>query len=207
METLFIFNLILIFSSLLLLFATIGAARETKKAKHKIRLTKTVSMFASARNNLLKLVYENKIDPNSVFFKSVYHMNTAFMRRPEQYLQISKELLSSFGTQNNNPNVEKSSILVDFDKNSENYEAVLRVYAEFMNAVSHIAIEYSLPLRILMKISIGKDDELKHLNFLYNSIKGLDFLKKIAKEYEEKKQFEKYQTELKSSLNSNFKLA
>lgn len=65
-----------------------------RKIKRELRINETQRNFAEARLALLKYALSGQIDVDGDIFRTTYGINTAFMRRPDQYAEISRGLAS-----------------------------------------------------------------------------------------------------------------
>ena len=63
---------------------------------HSHRTERTRARWAKARNLLMQLVAEGKLDVRSQTFRRLYHLQTFVLRRPDEYKEISSELFESF---------------------------------------------------------------------------------------------------------------
>src|SRR5205809_425605 len=102
--------------SFIVLVALLGAAKnialgicasiENRRARQIRNKERTRRQFAEARNALMNLVIASDVDVNSMSFRFFYYINTAFMRRPDQYRQISRILVSLFLNQHDSSSGE-----------------------------------------------------------------------------------------------------
>jgi len=78
--------------------------RKIRKLNHVMRVERTRSQFAKARNSLMHLALKDQIDPNSATFQVLYQVDTVFMRSPDKYPELSKALREALLTDNREPN-------------------------------------------------------------------------------------------------------
>src|SRR5437588_7394466 len=72
------------------------AWKDRARAKQTRNKERTRRQFSEARIALVELALARDIDIRSMSFRFFYHINTAFIRRPDQYRAISKLLVSLF---------------------------------------------------------------------------------------------------------------
>src|SRR5215469_9375245 len=75
--------------------------RRRREIQHVLRQEVTRRYFAEARTELMDLLFEGEIDPNSVTFTRFYHLNTAFMRSPDEYSKLAHALCVALFTSTN----------------------------------------------------------------------------------------------------------
>jgi hypothetical protein len=63
-----------------------------KAMTHLLRLERTQSKFAEARNQLVQLVVSGELPIESATFRHLYYLNTMIMRRPDEYPAIGVAL-------------------------------------------------------------------------------------------------------------------
>lgn len=125
-------------------FATLLKAEQTK------------SYFAIARNEMMRMALENKIDANTDMFKMVYGLNTVIMKRPDEYPAISRELTSLV------LNINQISSKANH-KFTQDERRILKFTAD---ALSHIIIEYSSFLKFMFKAKKITNRGLSKTGFL-----------------------------------------
>jgi hypothetical protein len=90
---------------LYLLITSIPTARRVRDLKRKIHIERTRSYWGEARVLMYKLAREGKISVNSHTFQSFVVMQTAVLRRPEEYDRISEVLFRQFTNPTVSPGV------------------------------------------------------------------------------------------------------
>jgi len=110
-------------------------------------MERTRRQFAEARNMLMKLVMHRAVDVDSTSFKFFYYINTAFMRRPDQYQDVCGVLVSLFLHQENSSSGDE--LLAESKTWSEGFKAVVR---ETANALGYVVIDYSWLMRLAFKL-------------------------------------------------------
>ena len=149
--------------------------------KHTIRVERTRHHFAEARTKLLKMVRESKIDANSETFKTIYHINTYVMRRPDQYPEISRKVLRAILLSKKEGSL--TSEAQDWDQETK------EVVRETANALGLIVVDYSRILRIAAWL----EDRYGLFTHLAKSLKNRE---------EQKNQVVKDITQAQQSLNN-----
>jgi len=114
----------------------------------------TKSFFAKARNEMMRLAAENKIDTQSDFFKSMYSLHTLIMRNPDSYSDFSAGLAKAiFNIQKRNPKQ-----LTESEKNISYMTA---------EAMGHIIINYSSAMRFLFGFAKRwTKNKINHASFI-----------------------------------------
>ena len=129
---------------------------ESRKAKRYHSLYKaehTKSFFAKARNEMMCLAIEKKVDTNTDFFRRMYHLNTIIMRNPDEYADISRELTTTLL----NIRSTKKQILTDEEKKISYLTA---------EALGHIVINYSVVMRLLFALTKRAQSKMNHAKFI-----------------------------------------
>lgn len=115
---------------------------------------RTKSYFAKARNELMVLAMNNKIDTQSEYFVTLYSLNTLMMRNPNAYSILSKEFTKSLLT-------IKSKGAYGL---TEGERKISYLTAQ---ALGHIVINYSGFMRLLYKvIHATVDKNMDQANFI-----------------------------------------
>jgi hypothetical protein len=70
--------------------------RKRSQYQHLLRVERTRAHFAQARNDLIGLVCQGKLDPNSRTFRLFYGIQTFILRRPDHYDLIGEMLWQQF---------------------------------------------------------------------------------------------------------------
>ena len=126
-----------------------------RRVRQSLRVERTQSQFADARNELMRLVHNGNIDTHSVTFGFFYSINTLIMRRPDEYREISAALRATFlnpsTSERNNALQEESKHWTKEIKNAVQLTA---------KAMDYIILEYSWPLRCLYRIRKRTDPTL-----------------------------------------------
>lgn len=119
-----------------------------RKYEHDLRTERTIGSFAQARNNLMALALEDKIDINSSTFQSLYEINTFVMRRPDKYKEISFFLMKVI-LEKEDCKEGKYSI----EKESKNWSPEIKIVVkETATAIGNLIFDYSPYLRLLFSI-------------------------------------------------------
>ncbi len=117
---------------------------DTRKVRHERNVERTRRQFAEARNHLFRLMLEHKVNVDSVSFKHFYQINTAFMRRPDQYREISAAVAYLFLKMPDSP---PSQEMLDESKDwSPEFKQVVRATAD---AMGYLLLDYSLFIRLM----------------------------------------------------------
>ncbi len=171
MDTIIVISAVLIIWSCLQFLELRRVRRVARKYQHLYRVEVTESHFANARNELMQLALQKKIDVNSFTFKYLYSFNTALMRRPDQFQKLSESMFKSIwrnSETNSNENI--------FKKEQEQWTPeVKRVFHLTADAIGYIVVEYSGFLRFVLKWLRRKDKSLNHTH-------AVDFLLYISKQ-------------------------
>lgn len=138
----------------------------------------TKSHFAKARNTLMNMAIENKIDANSGYFKMLYHLNTIIMRNPDYYEQISQELRDVIWDMNTYKTSSGIHPLTPHEKEATKLTA---------DALGHIAIEYSPLFKLLYKLRKKVDNSMTTGSFITYMAKVFHERQKLQAEKEIKK--------------------
>lgn len=123
------------------------AAKDRSRIRHYRNKERTRRQFAEARNALTELALTRDTDVNSMSFRFFYYINTAFMRRPDQYREISGVLVALFLNQHNSSSSEE--LLAESRMWSPGFKAVVRKTAD---ALGYVVIDYSWWRRFMFKL-------------------------------------------------------
>lgn len=74
--------------------------RGWRNARRRVRAERVRSAFAEARNEVVRLAATGALSPDSATFQTLYFVNTAVMRRDDQYDQMWPAFLGSISTVN-----------------------------------------------------------------------------------------------------------
>lgn len=147
--------------------------RQNRKLRQLIRTERTQQQFAEARNDLMRLALSGGIDTQSSTFRTLYHMNTAVMRRPDVYPEISaglfKVVLHTAAMESTSPVEEESATWSP---------AVKDVVKKTADAMNYIILEYSRLFRFIYRVERMKDP----------TVTPFVLLVRIAKRIQEKKE-------------------
>lgn len=121
--------------------------RKIRNLNHVMRVERTRSQFATARNSLMHLALKDQIDANSATFQVLYQVDTVFMRSPDRYPALSKALRDSMLAGKQKPN---QAVLAEKehwnDKIRENVIAT-------SDAMEKVITDYSILFWFLSKIA------------------------------------------------------
>lgn len=160
-----------------------------RKYRHEYRTERTQSHFAAARNDLMRLAIAGEVNVNSTSFKRIYSLNTALMRRPDQYPEFSQAITYMFVS---NHNAEPDEELERESKEwSPAFKQVVRATAR---AMDYIVLDYSWLMRLMFRLEKKQDPEL--------TPKGM--LSRISKRAKEK---EKSISEIRRTQKVMYKMA
>jgi hypothetical protein len=123
------------------------AWRDRTKARHERNKERTRRQFAEARNALMELVIAGEVDVSSMSFRFFYYINTSFMRRPDQYRDISGILFSLFLNQHDSSSGEE--LLAESKTWSLGFKSVVR---ETANALGYVVVDYSPFMRFVYSL-------------------------------------------------------
>lgn len=144
------------FSSVQIILSRIILKRKAiYTAKYKAEVTK--SYFARARNEMMRMSIKNEIDANSPIFKELYHLNTVIMRCPDEYPQISAELMKITALNNKKVKDKRELTLTNAEKK------IIKITAD---ALGHIIIEYNWILKMLFKSVNTKTEKMHAWSFI-----------------------------------------
>jgi hypothetical protein len=116
--------------------------RGRRRFRNELRVEQAQCQFAIARNKLMSLAVNKEIDVNTRSFKSFYRVNTAFMRRPDQYREIAAMLVHMF------LNIHDSSSGEELLAESKNWSPAFReVVRNTADAMETLILNYSLLVR------------------------------------------------------------
>lgn len=122
--------------------------RRRKRIEHLLRIERSQSHFAIARNDLVQLALNRELDANSATFRFLYFLNTGFMRRPDAYQSISAALLQRIltddGSQRPDPQLMKES--------ASWTPAIKHVVRASADAMNNIVFDYALPMRLMLRL-------------------------------------------------------
>lgn len=126
---------------------------DSRKIRHERNSERTRRQFAEARNRLVKLAVDRRVDVNSASFKYFYQINTAFMRRPDQYREISAAVAYSFlKPDSDSPSDEE--LLREAKDWSPEFKKVVRATAD---AMGYLLLDYSFFLRLMFRMEKKHD--------------------------------------------------
>jgi hypothetical protein len=115
--------------------------------KYEYRTERTQSHFAAARNDLMLLAIANEVDVNSVSFKQIYALNTALMRRPDQYPEFSQAIAHWVIC---NRDEQHDEVL---ERESKEWSPAFRqVVKATAHAMDYIILDYSWIMRLMFRI-------------------------------------------------------
>lgn len=81
---------------LYLVATTVPLARRVRRLKKIVRIEKTRTHWAEARDLLYTMVREGKLSSDSATFHTFCQIHTFVLRRPEEYDEISRTMASTF---------------------------------------------------------------------------------------------------------------
>jgi len=139
------------------------AWKDRIKAKQIRNKERTRRQFSEARNSLVELAIARDIDIRSMSFRFFYHINTAFIRRPDQYRAISKLLVSLFLNQHDSSSGEE--LLAESKSWSPAVKSVVRATAD---ALGYVVIDYSATLRFMFRLEKRLDPKSTPFHMLSN---------------------------------------
>jgi hypothetical protein len=90
---------------------------------------------------------ERAADPDSLSFQCFYYINTAFMRNPEQYREISRDLVKLFLDQHQSSSGEE--LWAESKEWSPAFKECVKLTA---NALGYLVLDYSWSIRWAFKI-------------------------------------------------------
>lgn len=145
MDALTFFVIVCVFLAIKELVSGLISWRRRRRIEHLLRVERTQSYFAAARNDLVQLALSRELDANSATFRFLYFLNTSFMRRPDSYPAFSAMLLHQIlkddGSQRPDPQLMKES---------EDWTPAIRnVVKASADAMNNIVLDYSLPMRLV----------------------------------------------------------
>jgi hypothetical protein len=121
-----------------------AAHRRFKKISHLLQVENTQAQFASVRNNLMLLAASEKANPNSQIFALIYQLTTAFMRRPDQYRELSDLIFHCVASLKGE--TDNHALLTE----SKTWSIEERgIVSQMANALGNLSIDYSPALRFL----------------------------------------------------------
>jgi hypothetical protein len=128
--------------------------RSRRKYRHEYRVERTQSHFAAARNELMRLAVAGEVDVNSRSFQRFYYVNTAIMRRPDQYSEISRAMVGAFlSRQGDEPDEQLS-------RESKNWSPAFRdAVKATAHAMDYIILDYSRLVRFMFWLERLEDPE------------------------------------------------
>jgi len=121
--------------------------RKRKKIEHELRVECTQRHFAENRNRLLQLVIDHKLSADSETFRSLYHLHTGIMRRPDYYPELSK--LFAYIFINGHNGQVNDSLLIECKGWTQEIKEVVIATAD---AMSYLIISHSRLLRTMYKL-------------------------------------------------------
>ena len=144
-----------IFLSIIITNLLIGfqERRQTKYYYSLYNAEHTKSFFAKARNELMCLVVDGKIDTQTDFFKSIYNLHTFIMRHPDAYSDFSREFTKALLNIKNTNN----RLLTESEK---------KISYSTAEALGHIVINYSSFMRFLFAFTKRIEKKMNHAGFI-----------------------------------------
>ena len=143
--------------------------RSRRKYREEYRTERAQSHFAAARNDLMRLAIAGEIDVDSASFRRFYFINTALMRRPDQYPQfsqaITRMILDSRGLEPDEELVRESK------RWTREFRAVVTATA---NALDYILLDYSRLVRLMFRMEKIQDPESNPSRMLTKLAKKLE---------------------------------
>jgi hypothetical protein len=121
--------------------------KRIRKLDHVMRVERTRSQFATARNSLMHLVLKEQIDPNSATFKTIYQLHTVFMRSPDKYPELSAAVRHALYSNGKKPN---EAVLAEKDNWND---AIRKNIIETSEAMAQVLVDYSFWFWILDHIA------------------------------------------------------
>lgn len=119
------------------------AWRKTHSIEQERRVEVTQRHFAEARNALMRAALDGEIDVDSYTFKLFYFLNTALMRRPDQYDEISDALAKVLILDDSSTEISNEVRKEASDLSQEAAEAIKKTG----DAMGYLVIDYSFLLR------------------------------------------------------------
>jgi|ERR1035441_3994812 hypothetical protein len=180
----------LIFSILILveLVYFLFSIKNRFELRHCIRAENTREQFAFARNKLLKMAINKRINANELIFKDFYNLQTYIMRRPDLYPEISERLLIRIIQNLSKKDPRKNTKPYDINKYSDEMKSVV---IETVKGVDLIIFDHSFWRRAI-----------RFINKKYGNVTFLvQLLERIA-EQEDKKSEINNLTKFRKDLNS-----
>ncbi len=154
---------------------SIVVMRSRRRYKHEYRTERTQSHFAEARNQLMRLALNGELDVNSKSFKYFYYFNTALMRRPDQYPEISHAMTQKFLG-----NYEQGAAS-PLDEESKHWTPAIKdVVVMTANAMDYIVVDYSWVIRLMFRFERRKQPHLTPIRMLRRIAKKLEEEKTIS---------------------------
>jgi len=143
--------------TLIVVIAVLWAARDLiigfyvwhsrQKYRHEYRTERTQSHFAVARNDLMRLAIAGEVNVNSTSFRRIYSLNTALMRRPDQYPEFSQAITFMFVS---NHNAEPDE---ELERESKQWSPAFRqVVKATAHAMDYIILDYSWIMRQMFRL-------------------------------------------------------
>jgi len=129
--------------------------------RYRKRVEETQRHFAEARNQLMEAAIGGNIDVDSEAFKLFYGINTAFMRRPDQYEEISKALTTISVLDEDPESAEAMRVEVE-DLSPEALDALRRTG----DALGHLVIDYSFLLKNAYRLMKRSNPDLTYRELL-----------------------------------------
>ena len=124
-------------------FVSIASLRSRIRYEHLRKIEQTQGNFAEVRNELMRLAVSGEANARTDTFREIYQLNTAFMRRPDEYVDMSNALrrfmMSNEETPSGKTAIERESGQID--------DATKKVALMTADALSHIVVDYSFILR------------------------------------------------------------
>lgn len=142
--------------------------RSRRKYRHDYRVERTQSHFAAARNELMRLAVAGEVDVNTKSFQRFYYLNTAIMRRPDQYVELSRAMVGAFLSRKGDADEQLS---IESKSWSPAFREVVKATA---NAMNYIILDYSRLMRFMFRLEKLKDPESNPHRMLSRAAKMIE---------------------------------
>lgn len=150
---------------------------QRRKIRHNRRVEITQRHFAVARNELMRLALTGEVDVNSESFRRFYFLNTAMMRRPDQYQQFSYAITHMFLS---DKGTEPSDELQRERKNwSPAFREAVKATA---SALDYIVLDYFWPIRVMYWLDRKQHPESTPIRMLSRTAERLEKKEKTVSE-------------------------
>lgn len=134
-----------------------------RKLRHLARAERTRAYFGEARNFLMSLARQNKIDVNSATFTMFYQLHTFILRWPDRYKEISDALAETVTTEQYSPLLAQAMSESDewsvgigrvAQKTVRGFSLLIFSYSPFLRAIAWIETK-SRAISGILKITKG----------------------------------------------------